>query len=305
MTLDGIIVFIQNHIITGMGHLMPYIWSLFTVSSILLIVCDLSLYEGDLRLTKIFRAIFMIGGFMFILNYFPDLISALLDTFKQAGVIGAGLNASNTTAYTPDAVLETGTKLCSDMLQALLKCSVMDGLMKGLVYLFACLAIVITTGQIALSILMTEIGFMLLSLVGLMTVPFGLIPQTKFLFENFVKGIFATSIKMMVMYLLFALYTEFSHSFSIIPADADFATILDKAIKIAIFSYVVYRTPDSVASMFGDGQVFQAGGVAGAAVGLANAATSKPVTTAATAAVTRVAPAVRDIYTKVRGNFHE
>lgn len=284
MELNTVLTFVEDHAMTGLSNLSAFVWATFVAMAIISICVNWNLYTGDLKLQIVIQKIMWISGLIFLIGNWSNMVSMAMDTFRLAGVVAAGLSSSNAPALTPDGILDSGMTIAGNLLSALSNCSVIGMFFKGLVYLAACLLIIITTGQIALSVLMTEIGFVLIAVVGFVSLPFALCDKTKFFFDKTISNIFAVSIKMMVLSFMLGLYSVYVKNIAQIPATADFAVILKNAIGIAVFSYLTAKIPDSVASMFAGGQVFQAGSIAGAAVGVASAATSKPVMTGAVGA---------------------
>lgn len=282
--MNDLLLFFEQHCITGFLALQPYAWQLITLLGIIDICATWTLYTGQLRMTEVIIKIMKIALFMFFIINFDKINSAILLSFQYAGLTASGQSLS-THLIQPSSILDLGFQACDAPMKSLFKASWYNcpTMAADLVYII--LTMIAFFGM-ALMVLVTKIEFNVFATVAVILLPFGALRFTQFLFQRVVSAVFSYGIKLMIMYFILGLFKTLLDT-NITPAFTDssnpeFAEMLRYAFEYLTMAFLMWQMPQ-LASGFMQGQPAMEGitaasgakSAAGAAVGVASGGVSK------------------------------
>lgn len=206
---------------------------------------DWSLYEGNLRLSKIINDIVKGSFFFFIIFNWGRFVFMIQDFFTHVGMLGGGEKYGKMLG--PSDILNRGFDSCGELFDALTGTSSDatqqgpggaggsfggdDGggvvkpqnnksssgssaldLFFGKVSLLAMLTYLIAIGMIifahlwiALQVFICQIEYSIFTALGLIFVPFGVLRHTSFLFQKTISGLVNFGVKLMGLFFLIAI----------------------------------------------------------------------------------------------------
>ncbi len=158
--------------------------------------------DGGQRMSAIIKKILFLGFWIWLTTSFPVVAKAFVDSLIRAGLMAGGrpgfyqllLDPSRIASYGLDAT-ETLSKALDDV-----GFDIVDALIFGLSYIAIMLAFLVVAVQVFLAVLEY---YLMLAIVGIL-LPFGILPQTKFLAEKAIGAIVACGIKLMVLAFILA-----------------------------------------------------------------------------------------------------
>jgi type IV secretion system protein TrbL len=154
--------------------------------------------NGGEQLGVVFKKILYIGFWIWLVQGFPGLAKAFVDSLVTAGVNAGGGTVTVSQILDPSALAASGldaTEPLADKLGDMGTFDVADMLVFGLGYIaiMACYIIM------AVNLFLTVLEYYLFAgIVGIL-LPFGLLPSTKFLAEKAIGAVVAAGIKLMVL----------------------------------------------------------------------------------------------------------
>lgn len=206
---------------------------------------DWSLYEGNLRLSKIINDIVKGSFFFFIIFNWGRFVFMIQDFFTHVGMLGGGEKYGKMLG--PSDILNRGFDSCGELFDALTgtssdatqqgpggACGSFGGddgggvvkpqnnkrssgssaldLFFGKVSLLAMLTYLIAIGMIifahlwiALQVFICQIEYSIFTALGLIFVPFGVLRHTSFLFQKTISGLVNFGVKLMGLFFLIAI----------------------------------------------------------------------------------------------------
>ena len=112
-----------------------------------------------------------------------------------------------------------------------------------------CLLIIAACAYMAISYLMVNIEFYFFAALSVILVPFGMVPQLSFLFDNAITGLFRYGVKFMTMVFIVGLGNSFYFSPTTLAADSAPDVMIKSAVGAIVFTFLVIRVPDLVSGM--------------------------------------------------------
>lgn len=267
--LNDLLAFFQQHSVMGMLALQPYAQQLIFVLAIIDLCTTWSLYDGELRMSAMTSKVIKVGFFIFLIIYWDQLNSAILQSFQYAGLTAAGVPISSTELIRPSGILDLGFQATGELLEDFHKTSIMSdgGLGKCTMDLAS---VVITLGAfffMALQVLLTKIEFNIFASLGVILLPFGALRYTSFLFQRVVSSVFSFGVKLMVMFFILGLFNALTGDIKAISATTDFSIMLKISLSYAALAYITWKLPDLISGMMNGQPAMDGGGaIAGAAM---------------------------------------
>lgn len=248
--LDSVLEVFRLACMNGFTNLQPGAMALLGVLGIINICTTWTLYDGQLRLSRIIACIMKIGFFVYLITNMDKCTSWILTSFQNAGFIAAGVSqSSQSIALSPSGFLDLGFKLLGDNIWQGWKSA---GLNLGnvLMYLIVIFLTVLSFFFMALQILLTKIEFNIFAALAVILMPFGIFRQTQFLFQRCVSAVFAFGIKLMVMTFMCGLVYTHVNDFTTMPDTAkEFSVMLRYALSYVVMGYLVWKIPNLVSGM--------------------------------------------------------
>lgn len=230
------------------------------------------------------RKLLRIGFFAFLVASWPTLTNGVASGLAQIGTLAGGGNA--TLVKDPSRILEQAMvviKPIDDKLDQLQHGSWMDQVAKLAVviqYTIAKVAILAAFCILAITCLLTVIEFYLVSVLGLILVPWGISNHTAFLAEKAIGAVIAQGVKLMVLSFIIAVYGNVLATFTVPPAPELMVTWLAAA-SAFVMAIIAVHAPAVAGGLLSGSPSLTAGSAAGVAIGAGAAAIGAGVGAAA------------------------
>lgn len=310
---SSILTYFKNHLVAGGKNLMPIAISLSLLLMTIQIATTWTLYEGQLRMFELIKEVIRFSFILFLIYNFKYLADTFIEGWMYFGGIASGIftYASDAKAiaeapyYDPSRLVDMGWVCIS---QVFARGTSVVHPINSLLILVCGIVAYIGVVFIALQVTITLLEYYMVTCLGVILLPFGLLRYTHFLYNKLIQGIFTFGIKLMVVYfiaglggkVLIDLGTAVSENNAsdtaarvmeagnrdieglITPEMAgmitgtgisansvNFGDILNFMLLFIIMGYLVWKIPSLVAGMISGSPQMEAGAVAGTAMGFA------------------------------------
>jgi len=288
--LNEIVKIFQKLGENGLDTLTPvavYLWGILFVIEL---VTDWTLYEGNLRMSKIINDIVKGSFFLFIINSWSFFVGAIENFFIQIGMLGGGVNDKHMLG--PSDILNRGFNACKELFAALTGTSAdaaqnqapqpkndkgpstLD-LFFGKVSLLAMLTYLIAIGMIifahlwiALQVFICQIEYYVFTTLGLIFIPFGVCKHTNFLFQKTISGLVNFGVKLMGLFFLIAVANtsiNIMDTAKAVKSGLAFSDYLKIGLVYLCIAYLIWELPDKLGSLMSGSPTLSGGRLAGAA----------------------------------------
>lgn len=313
---DGILNYFRDHLVAGGKNLMPIAISLSLLLMTIQIATTWTLYEGQLRMFELIKEVIRFSFILFLIYNFESLANTFIEGWMYFGGIASGIftYAADAEAigkapyYNPSTLINMGWVCISEVFA---KGTSVVHPINSLLILVCGIVAYIGVVFIALQVTITLLEYYMVTCLGVILLPFGLLRYTHFLYNKLIQGIFTFGIKLMVVYfiaglggkVLFDLGTAVSENNAsddaarvmeagnrdieglITPEMAgmitgtgisansvNFGDVLNFMLLFIIMGYLVWKIPSLVAGMISGSPQMEAGAVAGTAMAFATGA---------------------------------
>lgn len=313
---SGILNYFKGHLIKGGKNLMPVAISLSLLLMTIQIATTWTLYEGQLRMFELIKEVIRFSFILFLIYNFEYLANTFIEGWMYFGGIASGIFNFSVDAkaiaahpiYNPSHLVDVGWACIS---QVFAKGTSLAHPINSLLILVCGIVAYIGVVFIALQVTITLLEYYMVTCLGVILLPFGLLRYTHFLYNKLIQGIFTFGIKLMVVYFIAGLGGKVLDDLGSViskdnaSADADrivsavdedipglitpemagmitgtgisansvnFGDVLNFMLLFIIMGYLVWKIPSLVAAMISGSPQMEAGAVAGAAMGFATGA---------------------------------
>lgn len=310
---DGILNYFRDHLVAGGKNLMPVAISLSLLLMTIQIATTWTLYEGQLRMFELIKEVIRFSFILFLIYNFEYLANTFIEGWMYFGGIASGIFTYSADAkaigeapyYNPSTLIDMGWVCISEVFA---KGTSLVHPINSLLILVCGIVAYIGVVFIALQITITLLEYYMVTCLGVILLPFGLLRYTHFLYNKLIQGIFTFGIKLMVVYFIAGLGGKVLYDLGsaidqnnasntaalvmeagnrdieglITPEMAgmitgtgisansvNFGHVLNFMLLFIIMGYLVWKIPSLVAAMISGSPQMEAGAVAGAAMGFA------------------------------------
>lgn len=310
---SGILNYFKGHLIKGGKNLMPVAISLSLLLMTIQIATTWTLYEGQLRMFELIKEVIRFSFILFLIYNFEYLANTFIEGWMYFGGIASGIFNFSADAkaiaahpiYNPSHLVDVGWACIS---QVFAKGTSVVHPINSLLILVCGIVAYIGVVFIALQVTITLLEYYMVTCLGVILLPFGLLRYTHFLYNKLIQGIFTFGIKLMVVYFIAGLGGKVLDDLGSVisknnaSADADrivsavdedipglitpemagmitgtgisansvnFGDVLNFMLLFIIMGYLVWKIPSLVAAMISGSPQMEAGAVAGTAMGFA------------------------------------
>lgn len=310
---NGILNYFRDHLVAGGKNLMPIAISLSLLLMTIQIATTWTLYEGQLRMFELIKEVIRFSFILFLIYNFESLANTFIEGWMYFGGIASGIFTYSADAeaigkapyYNPSRLVDMGWVCIS---QVFAKGTSLAHPINSLLILVCGIVAYIGVVFIALQVTITLLEYYMVTCLGVILLPFGLLRYTHFLYNKLIQGIFTFGIKLMVVYfiaglggkVLIDLGTAVSENNAsdtaarvmeagnrdieglITPEMAgmitgtgisansvNFGHVLNFMLLFIIMGYLVWKIPSLVAGMISGSPQMEAGTFAGTAMGFA------------------------------------
>jgi type IV secretion system protein TrbL len=218
-------------------------------------------------LVEFLKKIMRIGFFIFVVANYQSLVSSILDGFVTTG-LKAGGSSSVSLIKDPSAIVRFGLTVTGPIFAH----SANYGVVKAvtniadlLVTSIAALLIILAFFALAIQVFITYLEFFIISVLGLILVPFGTCRYTAFLAEKVFGAIISFGVRLMVLAFILAAATPTLSSLSP-PPDPNIQQVLLLLLTALTIAGLAWHAPAVAAGLISGSPTLTAGTVAGTGV---------------------------------------
>lgn len=247
--LTSILNIFRDASVGGAIHLIPHARSLLLLLGVINICTTWTLYEGQLRISQMISQIMKISFFLFLIINWVNLNGMLMNSFKIAGFVAAGIdpNTPATNVMDPSSIMDKGIDVVNSLLKAMAKVGFNFG--TAFLYFLAIILVIFAFAVMAFQLMITIIEFNIFAGIAVILMPFGAIRYTQFLFQRCISAVFAFGVKLMLMFFLLGIVVNFTKDPAAIASNQEFSAILTQAIAYVILGFIVWKVPNMAAMM--------------------------------------------------------
>lgn len=221
------------------------------------------------------RKLLRIGFFVFLVASWPTLTRGVADGLADIGAMAGG--GSSALVSDPSAILDQAMVVIEPINDEIER--MQEGpwyediavLAVVIQYTIAVFCILIAFAILALTCLLTYIEFFLVSVLGLILVPWGISSHTSFLAEKAIGAVIAQGVKLMVLSFIIAVYGGVLGQFTLQPAPPLMDTWL-LAASAFVMAILAVHAPAVAGGLLSGSPSLTAGSAAGVAIGAGAAA---------------------------------
>jgi type IV secretion system protein TrbL len=279
MKFNTLTLTLQNFITAfsgGYGRLQGAVHSLLAILvaiEVVLLGLWTALGGGD-HVVGVFKKILHIGAWVWIVQSYPTLCKAFVDSLVQAG-LRAGGGGDVSLLMDPSRLAGYGLDATAPLTQKLGDLGMTD-LSDLVVFGFGYLAILACFLIMAINVFLAVVEYYLFAaLVGIF-LPFGLLAPTKFLAEKAVGAVVSASVKLMVLAFVTAVIDPVLKNIHFAGPEITFNELWSVFLTVCALMFFCWKAPNLAASLLGGsphlgtGDLLQAAGTpiaAGMALG--------------------------------------
>jgi type IV secretion system protein TrbL len=201
-------------------HLLSILATLeVAVAAIWWVICE------DNVLIELLKKIMKVGFFIFLVANYQFIIHSIVDGFVYAGFkAGGAAQGSTSLIKDPSAIIRIGFELAKPIDAAIAQYNPLNVpkiLLAGLAELMVMLAFF----ALALGVFITYLEFYLISVLGLILIPFGACKYTAFMAEKVFGAVISFGVRLMVLSFILATASPILTGL-VMPANPDFQKVL-------------------------------------------------------------------------------
>lgn len=227
--------------------------------------------QGDEFISMLFIMVIDVG-FFYALILHPEWILQVINSFRQIGS-----EASNLTTLSPDAVLDTGLRLASSMIQTISLTGLFDFLLAAFLAAFVALAILASFAFIAARMVLVLAEIFFAVNISPLLLAFSGLSATKYIATQYIGYVISAGIQLLVMYLLVGAGLELSTTWSQIITQhgaTDVNAFMLVGVTATLYSVLVWNLPKLVSGLASGAPQMISGGYSAAATGYRSAASA-------------------------------
>jgi len=251
--LTDFLSFFQTQCVAGMNNLVSeayyLVWILGIITLCIRLITDGHIF-GAGSWTAYIMVTFKVGIYLFLVqNWHEVSIDVIFKSFEIAGLEAGNIK---TDSIDVSGVMMTGFRLTQNLLMSIMQTTgwqvVMGILPLLLLQTFAILAIILAFGFMAMQFFLVTVEYYVFAATAVILIPFGMIPQFKFLFDSVLSGLFKIGVKYMVVVFVTGLGQAFFSS-AALAADSAPGIILQAVIGVFVYAAVIITMPSVVSGL--------------------------------------------------------
>lgn len=248
--------FINNVVVPGAANILPYCKKILLILAVLQGTWDLSFkFHGD-KVQFLLSKVLYTGFFLYLMDNWVWVATALCDGFEMIGYLAAGLTGSEASKLGGDGIVQNAFAIFSVYWdQAEFS---MSSIGLSLVNLIGMIAVLLCLILTAIELTVAKIEFYTFALMTLPLIAFGVTEKFKFLFEKAIGAMVNLAIKVCVITFIAGMAVPFIAGFA---KEMKGATglwtnlgVLLQTVLAAIMIYWITKSIPSLASGLLNGQ---------------------------------------------------
>jgi type IV secretion system protein TrbL len=222
------------------------------------------------------RKVLLVGFFAWLISGWHAMSLTVVNGFAALGLkAGGGAMSVGDLIHSPSKVILDGLNVAFQLLKYIGRMS-SEGMGTGffthfeaiLVTGLAAIGIILAFAVLGIHIMVTIIEFYIVTLIGLVTVPFGILTQTAFLAERAIGYVVAIGVKVMAIAIVVSIGETIFASYIVSP-EPDWSESCGLLIAALAFCMLAFKIPAIAAAQITGGPQLSAGSAASAAIGVA------------------------------------
>lgn len=224
------------------------------------------------------RKVMLFGFFAWLITSWHELTLTLIRGFAALGLkAGGGRMSVGDLLHSPSKVIIDGLQVAFELLKYIGRMA-SEGMGTGFfthidaiaITALAAFGIILAFVALGVHLMVTIVEFYIVTLIGFVTVPFGILTQTAFLSERAIGYVWAIGVKVMAMAIVISIGETIFTSYVVSP-EPSWSESCGLLIAALAFCLLGFRIPSIAAAQISGGPQLSAGAAASAAVGVAAA----------------------------------
>jgi len=204
---------------------------------------------GD-NVVGIFKRILHIGAWVWIVQSYPTLSKALVDSLVQAGLLAGGGSGDVSLLMDPSRLAGYGLDATAPLTQKLADLGMTD-VSDLLVFGFGYLAIMACFLVMAINVFLAVLEFYVFAALAGIFLPFGLLEPTKFLAEKAIGAVVSASVKLMVLGLVTSIIDPVLSSIHFAGPQITFNELWSVLLTLCALMFLCWKAPSLAGSLLG------------------------------------------------------
>jgi type IV secretion system protein TrbL len=255
---------------------------------------------GGENLTNVIKKFLFLGFWLWFTTSFQSNASDFVHSLVKAGLTAGGNPGAESLLLDPSQIAGMGLQATAPLAESLqgITYHIGDMLVFGLSYIAIMLSFVVMAIQVFLAVLEY---YLLVTLVAIL-VPFGIMPQTKFLAEKAIGAVVGAGIKLMVLALLMAILQPLLSQVHFSGSEIKLNELWTVLATCLTYAYLTWHVPAGVAGALAGSPSLSAAAVAqNASAAMMGAAGGAGLVVGATRAAASAASGVASVGGHVLG----
>jgi type IV secretion system protein TrbL len=205
---------------------------------------------GGENVVGIFKRILHIGAWVWIVQSYPTLSKALVESLVKAGLLAGGGSGDVSLLMDPSRLAGYGLDATAPLTQKLADLGMTD-LSDLIVFGFGYLAIMACFLIMAINVFLAVLEYYVFAALAGILLPFGLLEPTKFLAEKAIGAVVSASVKLMVLGLVTALIDPVLSSIHFAGPEITFNELWSVFLTVCALMFLCWKAPSLAASLLG------------------------------------------------------
>jgi type IV secretion system protein TrbL len=204
---------------------------------------------GD-NVVGIFKRILHIGAWVWIVQSYPTLSKALVESLVKAGLLAGGGSGDVSLLMDPSRLAGYGLDATAPLTQKLADLGMTD-LSDLIVFGFGYLAIMACFLIMAINVFLAVLEFYVFAALAGIFLPFGLLEPTKFLAEKAIGAVVSASVKLMVLGLVTSIIDPVLSSIHFAGPQITFNELWSVFLTVCALMFLCWKAPSLAGSLLG------------------------------------------------------
>ena len=204
---------------------------------------------GD-NVVGVFKRILHIGAWVWIVQSYPTLSKALVESLVKAGLLAGGGSGDVSLLMDPSRLAGYGLDATEPLTHKLADLGMTD-LSDLIVFGFGYLAILACFLIMAINVFLAVLEYYVFAALAGIFLPFGLLEPTKFLAEKAIGAVVAASVKLMVLGLVTAMINPVLSSIHFAGPGITFNELWSVFLTVCALMFLCWKAPSLAGSLLG------------------------------------------------------
>jgi len=204
---------------------------------------------GD-NVASIFKRILHIGAWVWIVQSYPTLSKALVESLVKAGLLAGGGSGDVSLLMDPSRLAGYGLDATAPLTQKLADLGMTD-VSDLLVFGFGYLAIMACFLIMAINVFLAVLEFYVFAALAGIFLPFGIFAPTKFLAEKAIGAVVSASVKLMVLGLVTSIIDPVLSSIHFAGPQITFNELWSVFLTVCALMFLCWKAPSLAGSLLG------------------------------------------------------